>query len=124
MRASLRILYNLNDMNDDSAYIVVGNATSYWRENKLFIFDDTLLHQSFNETDQTRYCLFVDMPPFLIGSTKVTAHHTTPHHSTATIGVIRCKIGAAPVSMPRARPRSQCPHPRRCPSWVGADISS
>jgi beta-hydroxylase len=61
MRASLRILYNLNDMNDESAYIVVGNTTSYWRENKLFIFDDTLLHQSFNETDQTRYCLFVDM---------------------------------------------------------------
>jgi len=61
MRATLRILYNLNDMNDDSAYIVVGNTTSYWRENKLFIFDDTLLHQSFNETDQTRYCLFVDM---------------------------------------------------------------
>jgi beta-hydroxylase len=48
-------------MNDDSAYIVVGNTTSYWCENKLFIFDDTLLHQSFNETDQTRYCLFVDM---------------------------------------------------------------
>jgi hypothetical protein len=42
MRASLRILYNLNDMNDDSAYIVVGDTTSYWRENKLFIFDDTL----------------------------------------------------------------------------------
>lgn len=61
MRASLRVLYNLNDMTDDSAYIVVGDTTSYWRENKLFIFDDTLLHQSFNETDQTRYCLFVDI---------------------------------------------------------------
>jgi beta-hydroxylase len=61
MRASLRVLYNLNDMTDDSAYIVVGDKTSYWRENKLFIFDDTLLHQSFNETDQTRYCLFVDI---------------------------------------------------------------
>jgi Aspartyl/Asparaginyl beta-hydroxylase len=61
MRASLRILYNLNDMNDDSAYIVVGATTNYWRENKLFIFDDTLLHQSVNQTDQTRYCLFVDM---------------------------------------------------------------
>ena len=46
MRASLRILYNLNDMHDDSAYIVVGDKISYWRENKLFIFDDTLLHQS------------------------------------------------------------------------------
>jgi len=61
MRASLRILYNLNDMNDHSAYIVVGDKISYWRENKLFIFDDTLLHESVNETDQTRYCLFVDM---------------------------------------------------------------
>ena len=47
-------LYNLNDMTDNSAYIVVGEETNYWRENKLFIFDDTLLHQSFNETDQTR----------------------------------------------------------------------
>ena len=61
MRASLRILYNLNDMNDHSAYIVVGDETSYWRDNKLFIFDDTLLHESVNQTDQTRYCLFVDM---------------------------------------------------------------
>ena len=61
MRASLRILYNLNDMNDHSAYIAVGDKISYWRENKLFIFDDTLLHSSVNETNQARYCLFVDM---------------------------------------------------------------
>jgi Aspartyl/Asparaginyl beta-hydroxylase len=61
MRASLRILYNLNDMDDHSAYIVVGDKISYWRENKLFIFDDTLLHSSVNETNQARYCLFVDM---------------------------------------------------------------
>ena len=61
MRASLRILYSLNDINHHSAYIVVGDKISYWRENKLFIFDDTLLHESVNETDQTRYCLFVDM---------------------------------------------------------------
>jgi beta-hydroxylase len=61
MRASLRILYNLNDINHNSAYIVVGDETSYWCENKLFIFDDTLLHESVNQTDQTRYCLFVDM---------------------------------------------------------------
>lgn len=61
MRASLRILYNLNDINHHSAYIVVGDEISYWRENKLFIFDDTLLHESVNDTDQARYCLFVDM---------------------------------------------------------------
>jgi hypothetical protein len=28
LRASLRVLYNLNDMHDDSAYVVVGNQTS------------------------------------------------------------------------------------------------
>ena len=61
LRASLRVLYNLNDMNDHSAYIEVGNQTNYWCENKLFIFDDTLLHYSANETNQARYCLFVDM---------------------------------------------------------------
>jgi beta-hydroxylase len=27
----------------------------------LFIFDDTLLHVSANETDQLRYCMFVDI---------------------------------------------------------------
>ena len=61
LRASLRVLYNLNEMKDDSAYIVVGDTTSHWRENRLFIFDDTLLHLSANETDQVRYCLFVDI---------------------------------------------------------------
>ena len=27
----------------------------------MFIFDDTLQHQSVNESDGVRYCLFVDM---------------------------------------------------------------
>ena len=61
IRPTLRILYNLNDIDDNSAYIVVGNVTHYWKDGKLFIFDDTLMHQSFNESDKIRYCLFVDM---------------------------------------------------------------
>ena len=61
IRPTLRVLYNLNDIDDHSAYIAVGGTTSYWKENKLFIFDDTLLHQSFNESDKVRYCLFVDL---------------------------------------------------------------
>jgi len=61
LRASIRVLCNLNDVTDRGAYIVVGNTTNVWCDNKLFIFDDTLMHQSFNETDQTRYCLFVDI---------------------------------------------------------------
>jgi beta-hydroxylase len=42
-------------------YIKVGKHINYWRENKLFIFDDTLQHQSCNQSDEVRYCLFLDM---------------------------------------------------------------
>jgi beta-hydroxylase len=61
LRATFRVLYNVNTMDDKSAYIVVGDTTSYWKDNKLFIFDDTLLHQSFNESDKSRYCMFIDI---------------------------------------------------------------
>jgi aspartyl/asparaginyl beta-hydroxylase (cupin superfamily) len=61
LRASIRVLYNLNDVTDRGAHIVVGRNTNVWCDNKLFIFDDTLMHQSFNETHQRRYCLFLDV---------------------------------------------------------------
>ncbi len=60
IRPTLRVLYNISD-SDRSAYIVVGDKTSYWQDNKLFIFDDTLMHQSFNDSDKIRYCMFVDI---------------------------------------------------------------
>lgn len=60
-RPTLRVLYNVNDMHDDSAYIEVGDKVNYWKDKKLFIFDDTLMHQSFNKSDTARYCLFVDI---------------------------------------------------------------
>ncbi len=69
MRATLRVLYNVNDMKDKTAYIEVGNTLHYWQDEKLFIFDDTLQHQSFNESNSPRYCLFVDiLRPCLIPS--------------------------------------------------------
>lgn len=61
MRASLRVLYNINDFDDRSAFIQVGPATSYWKDDKLFIFDDTLLHLSANNSDKPRYCMFIDI---------------------------------------------------------------
>jgi aspartyl/asparaginyl beta-hydroxylase (cupin superfamily) len=61
LRPTLRLLYNINDIKDKSSYIVVGDKTHYWCDDKLFIFDDTLLHVSANETDQLRYCMFVDI---------------------------------------------------------------
>jgi hypothetical protein len=60
-RPTLRVLYNINDTHGKDAYIVVGDVTHYWEDEKLFIFDDTLMHQSFNLSEQVRYCLFVDI---------------------------------------------------------------
>ena len=60
-RATLRVLYNINPMEDDSAYIDVGDVRNFWRTQPLFIFDDTLMHQSVNQSDKVRYCLFVDI---------------------------------------------------------------
>ena len=61
LRVTLRVLYNINDIHNKNVFIRVGNQTHYWQENKLFIFDDTLQHQSCNESDAMRYCLFVDI---------------------------------------------------------------
>jgi beta-hydroxylase len=71
LRVTLRVLYNINTIHDKNVYIQVGNRINYWQENKLFIFDDTLQHQSCNESNAVRYCLFVDIlrPSLLSGAT-------------------------------------------------------
>jgi beta-hydroxylase len=61
LRVTLRVLYNVNTIDSPNVYIKVGNRTNYWRDNKLFIFDDTLQHQSCNQSDGVRYCMFVDI---------------------------------------------------------------
>ncbi len=73
MRASLRVLYNINEFDDQSAFIEVGPTVSYWKDDKLFIFDDTLLHLSANNSDKPRYCMFIDIlrpsyVPMLLGA--------------------------------------------------------
>lgn len=61
LRMTIRVLYNLNDVQSDQAWIEVGKHVNVWREEKMFIFDDTLMHQSFNETEAPRYCAFIDV---------------------------------------------------------------
>jgi len=61
LRVTLRMLYNINDIAEGTAYIEAKGQVHRWCENKLFIFDDTLLHKSCNGTDSLRYCLFVDL---------------------------------------------------------------
>ena len=61
LRTTIRVLYNINDISSQDTYIKVSHIENHWCESKMFIFDDTLQHQSFNETDEPRYCLFVDI---------------------------------------------------------------
>ncbi len=61
LRLTLRVLYNINTIDNPDVYVTVGDVTHRWRDGKLFIFDDTLQHQSVNESDGVRYCLFVDI---------------------------------------------------------------
>ncbi len=61
LRATFRVLYNLRPTPDDAAFIQVGDLVHRWNAKPLFIFDDTLMHQSRNETDHVRYCMFIDI---------------------------------------------------------------
>lgn len=61
LRVTLRMLYNINAITEPSAYIEAKGRVHRWCDEKLFIFDDTLLHKSCNGTDTVRYCLFVDL---------------------------------------------------------------
>jgi beta-hydroxylase len=61
LRVTYRMLYNINTIDDPNVYVQVGDHVNRWRDSKLFIFDDTLQHESHNESDAVRYCLFVDI---------------------------------------------------------------
>lgn len=61
LRITLRVLYNLVPEHNDNIYINVANHRHLWHDNPLFIFDDTLVHQSVNDADNLRYCMFIDI---------------------------------------------------------------
>ena len=74
IRATIRVLYNINDMNDRSAYIWCGDTTSYWKDDKLFIFDDTLMHPG--ESDRPDTLLPVRRyPPSVLHTGFFRRHH-------------------------------------------------
>ena len=60
LRLAYRLLYNLEPRQHDGIYIETSNQLNHWHDNRLMIFDDTYVRQSFNESDHIRYCLFVD----------------------------------------------------------------
>ncbi|ORU90772.1 MAG: hypothetical protein A6F71_07405 [Cycloclasticus sp. symbiont of Poecilosclerida sp. M] len=63
LRAGILVLYNIDpEIPEKGAYIIVNDARHDWKKDgRLFIFDDTTQHQSFNLTDMPRHCLFVDI---------------------------------------------------------------
>lgn len=62
LRAGIRVLINIDEDVDERAYLDVNNQQHVWKtDGPLFIFDDTVLHQSFNNSDKTRNCLFIDV---------------------------------------------------------------
>ena len=61
LRITLRVLYNLVPTKNDEIYIKAADKTHLWHDNPLFIFDDTLVHQSVNRSDNLRYVMFVDI---------------------------------------------------------------
>jgi hypothetical protein len=73
-RAGVRVLINIDENVAEKAYIDVNNQRHVWKtDGPLFIFDDTVLHQSFNLNPTSRNCLFIDvtrpsMIPFFINS--------------------------------------------------------
>ncbi|OIN44036.1 beta-hydroxylase [Pseudomonas azotoformans] len=62
LRMMFRVLYNMAPApHHEGVYIQVGQHKHYWHDDPLFIFDDTLMHASFNKNDAKRYCLFIDI---------------------------------------------------------------
>ena len=61
LRLTFRILFNLDPIDSDQVYIDVDDKRHYWRDQPLFVFDDTLFHRSVNNGDRPRYCLFMDI---------------------------------------------------------------
>jgi hypothetical protein len=61
LRVTYRVLYNINPIDNPDVYIEVRGTKYRWKDDQLFIFDDTLEHQSVNQSDNVRYCLFVDI---------------------------------------------------------------
>lgn len=59
IRINLRVLYNLFPGPD--AFIETQGKKYHWSDSSYFSFDDTLFHRSVNDSDQVRYCAFIDI---------------------------------------------------------------
>lgn len=58
---SLRYHLGLSTPNSDDCYINVDGQFYSWRDGEAVLFDETYLHEAFNNTDQQRIILFCDI---------------------------------------------------------------
>ncbi|MCB8836867.1 aspartyl/asparaginyl beta-hydroxylase domain-containing protein [Aurantimonas sp. VKM B-3413] len=61
LRLTLRVLLNLTPADSDRVFIECNGRQHMWRDDPLYIFDDTLFHRSVNEVDARRYNVFMDV---------------------------------------------------------------
>ncbi len=61
LRLSIRVLLNLTPADSDRVFIECNGVKHLWRDDPLFMFDDTLFHRSVNEVDAHRYNVFMDV---------------------------------------------------------------
>lgn len=60
-RLTLRVLRNLEPVEDAGVFLAVDDQVHYWSQEPLLVFDDTLFHQSVNDSSAVRHCLFIDI---------------------------------------------------------------
>lgn len=58
---SLRYHLGLSTPNSDSCFIEVDGQRRSWRDGEVLMFDETLIHYAYNETDVDRLILFCDV---------------------------------------------------------------
>lgn len=60
-RMCLRYHLGISTPNDDRCYIRVGKNSYSWRDGEDIMFDDTVMHEVWNDTDFPRIVLFLDI---------------------------------------------------------------
>ena len=58
---SLRYHLGLVTPNDDACYIDVDGERHSWRDGQGVVFDETYIHEAYNQTTQNRIILFCDV---------------------------------------------------------------
>ena len=100
----------------ENCRIRVGEDIRHWEEGKSMIFDDTFNHEVWNDTDETRVVLFVDvLRPLPFPESAINRLIVAAIALLAVRARRQAKPGGVGKALPRAQARAE-PSPRRNPS--------